>query len=87
MVGHVKKACGIILAGWRLLEPRPGSALYFFYCYHIQNRAGRAITGSSYDVRSADVLNNFKRKTLKTRRFDTKATLMYESSMIYLPPN
>ena len=26
----------------------------------IQNRAGRVITGSSYDVRSADVLNNLK---------------------------
>ena len=40
----------------------------------IQNRAGRAITGSSYDVRSADVLNNLKWKTLETRRFHTKAT-------------
>ena len=77
MVGHVEKACVIILAGWRLLEPRPGSALYY-YCYYIQNRAGRVITGSSYDVRSADVLNNLKRKTLKTRRFHTKATLMYK---------
>ena len=42
-----------------------------------QNRGGRVITGSSYDVRSADVLNNFwKWKTLETRRFHTKATLM-----------
>ena len=44
----------------------------------IQNRAGRVITGSSYDVRSADVLNNLKWKTLETRRFHTKATLMYK---------
>ena len=44
----------------------------------IQNRAGRVITGSSYDVRSTDVLNNLKWKTLETRRFHTKATLMYK---------
>ena len=30
----------------------------------IQNRTGRVITGSSYDVTSADVLNNLKWKTL-----------------------
>jgi len=39
---------------------------------------GRVITGSSYDVGSADVLNNWKWKTLETRRFHTKATLMYK---------
>ena len=44
----------------------------------IQNRAGRVITGSSYDVRSVDVLNNLKWKTLETRRFHTKAALMYK---------
>ena len=44
----------------------------------IQNRAGRVITGSSYDVRSTDVLNNLKWKTLETRRFHTKATLIYK---------
>ena len=44
----------------------------------MQNRAGRVITGSSYDVRSADVLNNLNWKTLETRRFYTKATLMYK---------
>ena len=43
----------------------------------IRNQARRVITGSSYDVRSADVLNNLKWKTLETRRFHTKATLMY----------
>ena len=43
----------------------------------VQNRAGRIIKGSSYDVRSADVLNNLKWKTLETRRFHTKATLAY----------
>ena len=41
----------------------------------IQNRAGRIITGSSYDVRSAGVL---KWKTLETRHFHTKVTLMYK---------
>ena len=44
----------------------------------IQNRVGRAITGSSYEVRSADVLNKLKWKTLETRRFHAKATLMYK---------
>ena len=43
----------------------------------IQNRAGWVIRGSSYDVKSADVLNNLKWKTLETRRSHTKATLMY----------
>ena len=38
---------------------------------------GRVITGSSYDLRSADVLNNLKWKTLETRCLHTKATLMY----------
>ena len=37
----------------------------------IQNRAARVITGSSYDVRSTDVLNNLKWKTLETGRFHT----------------
>ena len=53
----------------------------------IQNRAGRVIAGSSYDVRSGDVLNNWKWKTLETRRFHTKVTLMYKIFMIYLPPS
>ena len=44
----------------------------------IQNRAGRVITGSSYDVRSVDMLNNLNWKTLETRRLHTKATLMYK---------
>ena len=44
----------------------------------IQDRAGRVITGSSYDARSTGVLNNLKWKTLETRRFHTKATLMYK---------
>ena len=43
----------------------------------LQNRAGRVFTGSSYYVRSADVLNNLKWQTLETRRFHTKATLAY----------
>ena len=43
----------------------------------IQNRAGRVITGSSYYVRCADLLNNLKWQTLETRRFHTKATLAY----------
>ena len=34
--------------------------------------------GSSYDVRSADVLNNLKWKNLETSSFHTKAALMYK---------
>ena len=47
----------------------------------IQNRAGRVIAGSSYDVRSVDVLNNLKWKTLETRRFHTKVTLCIKLSL------
>ena len=71
------------------------SVIYFDYCSPLwdtcgkqlkdklqknQNRAGRVITGSSYDVRSIDVLDNLKWKTLETRRFHAKATvtLMYK---------
>ena len=38
----------------------------------------KGITGSSYDVRSVDVLNNLNWKTLETGRFHTKATHMYK---------
>ena len=30
------------------------------YIAKIQNRAGRVITGASYDIRSVDVLDNLK---------------------------
>ena len=79
--------CALVTLYRSLIEP------YFDYCsllwdicgkqlqdklQKIQNRAGRVITGSSYDVRSVDVLNNLNWKTLETRRFHTKATLMYK---------
>ncbi|CAH3150410.1 unnamed protein product, partial [Pocillopora meandrina] len=52
---------------------------YFDYCSPLWDTCvGRVITGSSYDVRSTDVLNNLKWKTLETRRFHTKATLVYK---------
>ena len=38
----------------------------------------RSGKGYYYDVRSADVLNNLQWKTLETRRFHAKATLMYK---------
>ena len=78
--------CTLVTLYRSLIEP------YFDYCsplwdtcgkqlkdklQKIQNRAGRVITGSSYDVRSADVLNNLKWKTLETRRFHAKATLIW----------
>ncbi|XP_044183319.1 uncharacterized protein LOC122963992 [Acropora millepora] len=79
--------CTLVTLYRSLIEP------YFDYCsplwdtcgkqlkdklQKIQNRAGRVITGSSYDVRSIDVLDNLKWKTLETRRFHAKATLMYK---------
>ena len=79
--------CTLVTLYRSLIEP------YFDYCSplwdtcgkqlkdklpQIQNCAGRVITGSSYDVRSVDVLNNLNWKTLETRRFHTKATLMYK---------
>jgi len=79
--------CTLVTLYKSLIEP------YFDYCsllwdtcgkqlkdklQKIENRAGRVITGSSYDVRSIDVLNNLKWKTLETRRFHTKAALMYK---------
>ena len=79
--------CTLVTLYRSLIEP------YFDYCsplwdtcgkqlkdklQQIQNCAGRVITGSSYDVRSVDVLNNLNWKTLETRRFHTKATLMYK---------
>ena len=79
--------CTLVTLYRSLIEP------YFDYCspvwdtcgkqlkdklQKVQNRAGRIIKGSSYDVRSADVLNNLKWQTLDTRRFHTKATLIYK---------
>ena len=88
--------CTFVTLYRSLIEP------YFDYCsplwdtcgkqlkdklQKIQNRAGRVITASSYDVWFADVLNNLKWKTLETRRFHTRLPLCKKSSMIYLPPN
>ena len=80
--------CTLVTLYRSLIEP------YFDYCsplwdtygkqlkdklQKIQNlRAGRVIIGSSYDVRSVDVLNNLNWKTLEARRFHIKATLMYK---------
>ena len=79
--------CTLVTLYRSLIEP------YFDYCsplwdtcgkqlkdklQKIQNRAGRVNAGFSYDVRSVDVLNNLNWKTLETRRFHTKATLMYK---------
>ena len=89
--------CTLVTLYRSLIEP------YFDYCsplwntcgkqlkdklQKIQNRAWRVITCSSYDVRSADVLNNLKWKTLETRRFHTKATHMYKIlNDLSAPPN
>ena len=87
MCWHRSTLCTLLTLYKSLIEP------YFDYCsplwdtcgkqlkdklQKIQNQAGRVITGSSHHVRSADVFNNLKWKTLETRRFHTKATLMYQ---------
>ena len=43
-----------------------------------QNRAARIITGASYDVRSADVLDTLGWETLDARRSRNKSILMYK---------
>ena len=43
-----------------------------------ENRAGRDITGSSYDIRLVDVLDNLKQQNLKTRHSHIKAIPMYK---------
>ena len=42
----------------------------------LQNRAARIITGSDYEVRSADILKNLRWETLQNRRFYFKKRLM-----------
>ena len=56
------------------------------YIVRIQNRAGRVITGLSYDIRSVDVLFNLKWRNLVTRRshMHVKATLMYKNLIDHL---
>ena len=44
----------------------------------IQNRAGRIITGASYDIRLVDVLDNLKWKNLETRRSQIETTPTYK---------
>lgn len=44
----------------------------------MQNRAARIITGSSYEVRSSELLNDLNWQTLRERREDKKATFMYK---------
>ena len=43
-----------------------------------QNRAARVITGSTYDLRSIDVLNHLGWETLEQKRNYTKSMLMYK---------
>ena len=43
-----------------------------------QNRAARIITGASYDVRSADMLDTLGWKTLDARQLRNKSILMYK---------
>ncbi len=43
-----------------------------------QNRAARILTGASYDVRSADILDTLCWEILNVRRSRNKSVLMYE---------
>ena len=52
-----------------------------------QNRAARIITGASYDVRSADVLDTLGWETLDARRLPNKSILMYKILNDHTAPN
>ena len=52
-----------------------------------QNRAARIITGASYDVRSADVLDTLGSETLDTRRSRNKLIQMYKILNDHTAPN
>ena len=56
--------------------------LYFDYC-----RAARIITGASYDVRSADVLDTLGWEKLDARRSRNKSILMYKILNDQTAPN
>ena len=43
-----------------------------------QSRAARVLTGASYDIRPADLLETLSRDTLEERRIAAKSTLMYK---------
>ena len=59
-----------------LLYPLLVESNWKYILQKIQNRAGRVITGASYDIRSVDVLDNLKWKNLETRRSHIKDTIM-----------
>lgn len=52
-----------------------------------QSRAARVITGATYEIRSADVLDNLSWETLNVRRSNTKATYMYKILNDHTAPN
>ena len=43
-----------------------------------QSRAARVLTGASYDIRSADLIDSLSRQTLDDRRRCAKLILMYK---------
>ncbi len=51
-----------------------------------QNRAARIITGASYEIRSADVLQSLAWDNLEIRRRTTKAILMFKVLKDYVEP-
>ena len=52
-----------------------------------QNRAARVIIGSTYDIRSIDVLDQLGWETLEQKRNYTKSMLMYKISNDHAAPN
>ena len=51
-----------------------------------QSRAARVITGASYDVRSADVLETLSWENLNTRRLYIKSVFIYKILNNYTAP-
>ena len=51
-----------------------------------QNRAAKVITGSTYDIRSTDVLNHLGWETEQKRKY-TKSMLMYKIINDHAAPN
>ena len=55
-------------------------------CYHPQSRAARVMTGATYDIRSADVLETLSWEYLNARRFYIKPVFIYKILNNYTAP-
>ena len=64
-----------------------GSGLRAEKLQRLQNRAARVITGSTFDIRSVDVLNMLGWESLDQRRNYTKSIYMYKIINDHAAPN